>query len=123
MKRFLDPHRRRMPWTASKECVPDVVPYKRKIWCWVAYKEWIWIALTVHRRWICWRHSGRPWPHVSTIRPPERTFFMWPLGWNQMDSGNGFTARSGRRGRTTSMSSFPPLILIAMKIREPRTVT
>ncbi|PWV01209.1 hypothetical protein C3747_200g54 [Trypanosoma cruzi] len=82
----------------------------RKIWCWVAYKEWIWIALTVHRRWICWRHSGRPWPHVSTIRPPERTFFMWPLGWNQMDSGNGFTARSGRRGRTTGMSPFPPLI-------------
>ncbi|RNC35911.1 hypothetical protein TcCL_Unassigned01152 [Trypanosoma cruzi] len=30
MKRFLDPHRRRMPWTASKECVPDVVPYNKE---------------------------------------------------------------------------------------------
>ncbi|PWV08161.1 hypothetical protein C3747_93g143 [Trypanosoma cruzi] len=91
----------------------------RKRWCWMAYNEWTWIALTVRRGWIRWKHCGRPWPNASTIHSAERTFSNWPFGRNQMAAGNGFTASSGRRGREKRTPPAPPFIFVATAVTQP----
>ncbi|RNC55312.1 hypothetical protein TcCL_ESM07227 [Trypanosoma cruzi] len=72
-----DPHRRRMPWTAEKECVPGVVhSSKEKMVLDGAQRVGVECVDRVHRRCIRWRHCGRPSPHASTIHAEERTFLI-----------------------------------------------
>ncbi|ESS61502.1 hypothetical protein TCDM_10907 [Trypanosoma cruzi Dm28c] len=114
-----DPHRRRMPWTAEKECVPGVVRSSKEK-----------MVLDGARRVDvdCVDCASQVYPlealraAVATCEyntSTGRTFLKRSLRQNPMCSGNGFTARSGRRGRTTSMSPAPPFISFATAVAQP----
>ncbi|RNC39272.1 hypothetical protein TcCL_NonESM11401 [Trypanosoma cruzi] len=51
-----------------------------------------------------------------------KKIFNWLLRRNQMYSGNGFTARSGRRRRTTRMPLAPPFIPVATAVTRPAPI-
>ncbi|PWU89183.1 hypothetical protein C4B63_62g1 [Trypanosoma cruzi] len=96
-----DPHRRRMPWTAEKECVPGVVHSSKE-------KMVLDGAQRVDVDYV--DRASRVYPlealrvavasyEYNTFR--GRTFLKRSLRRNPMCSGNGFTARIGRRGCTT----------------------
>ncbi|KAF8281788.1 hypothetical protein TcYC6_0008230 [Trypanosoma cruzi] len=113
-----DPHRRRMPWTAEKECVPGVVhSSKEKMVLDGAQRVGVECVDRVHRRCIRWRHCGRPSPNASTIHLEERTFLIvlsggiqctwamlyreeWPEGTH--DENATRTAIHFRRCKTTT---------------------
>ncbi|EAN93304.1 hypothetical protein C3747_160g90 [Trypanosoma cruzi] len=116
-----DPHRRRMPWTAAKECVPGVVRSSKEK-----------MALDGARRVDveCVDRASQVYP-LEALRAAVATceyntsrgknIFNWSLRRNQMYSGNRFTARSGRRGRTTRTPLAPPFISVAARPqRSPR---
>ncbi|EAN96784.1 hypothetical protein C3747_36g344 [Trypanosoma cruzi] len=112
-----DSHRRRMPWTAEKECVPGVVHGSKGK-----------MVLDGARRVDveCVDRASQVYPlealRAAVATCEHNTFrgkniFNWSLRRNQMCSGNGFTARSGRRGRTTRTPLAPSFISVAAKTR------
>ncbi|EAN89551.1 hypothetical protein C3747_12g285 [Trypanosoma cruzi] len=116
-----DSHRRRMPWTAEKECVTGVVRSSKEK-----------MVLDGARRVDvdCVDHASQVYP-LEALRAAVATceyntfrgknIFNWSLRWNPMYSGNGFTGRSGRRGRTTRTPPAPPFISAAARPqRSPR---
>ncbi|PWU90116.1 hypothetical protein C4B63_53g211 [Trypanosoma cruzi] len=119
-----DPHRRRMPWMAAKECVPGVVH---------SSKEKMVLDGAQRVDVDCVDCASQVYP-LEALRAAVasyeyntstgRTFLKRSLRWNPMYSGNGFTARSCRRGRTTSMSPAPSFISFATRPqRSPRQYT
>ncbi|PWV03205.1 hypothetical protein C4B63_1g1187 [Trypanosoma cruzi] len=121
MERSSDPHRRRMPWMAAKECVPGVVHSSKEK-----------MVLDGARRVDvdCVDRASQVYPLEAlraTVAACEyntsrgRTFLKRSLRRNPMCSGNGFAARSGRRGRTTRTPPAPPFISVAARPqRSPR---
>ncbi|PWV21217.1 hypothetical protein C3747_3g778 [Trypanosoma cruzi] len=124
MERSLDSHRRRMSWTAEKECVPGVVHSSKEK-----------MVLDGARRVDvdCVDRASQVYPlealraavnkcEYNTFR--GKNIFNWLLRRNPMYTGNGFTARSGRRGRTTRTPPAPPFISVAVRPqRSPRQHT
>ncbi|EAN88762.1 hypothetical protein, conserved [Trypanosoma cruzi] len=116
-----DSHRRRMPWTAEKECVPGVVHGSKG-------KMVLDGAQRVDVE--CVDRASQVYP-LEALRAAVATceyntfggknIFNWSLRRNQMCSGNEFTARSGRRGRTTRTPLAPSFIsVVARPQRSPR---
>ncbi|KAF5220093.1 hypothetical protein ECC02_006887 [Trypanosoma cruzi] len=117
-----DPHRRRMPWTAEKECVPGVVHGSKEK-----------MVLDVARRVgvECVDRASQVYP-LEALRAAVATceyntfrgknIFDWSIRWNPMYSGNGFTARSGRRGRTTRTPLAPSFISVATVVTQPAPI-
>ncbi|PWV14419.1 hypothetical protein C3747_36g295 [Trypanosoma cruzi] len=116
-----DSHRRRMPWTAAKECVPGVVHSSKEK-----------MVLDGARRVDveCVDRASQVYPlealraFVATCEYNTfggKNILNWSRSWNPMYSGNEFTARSGRRGRTTRTPPAPPFISVAARPqRSPR---
>ncbi|RNF02713.1 hypothetical protein TcG_11979 [Trypanosoma cruzi] len=117
-----DPHRRRMPWTAEKECVPGVVH---------SSKEKMVLDGAQRVDVNCVDRASQVYP-LEALRAAVasyeyntstgRTFLKRSLRRNPMCSGNGFTARSGRRGRTTRTPPAPPLISFATAATQPALI-
>ncbi|PBJ68767.1 hypothetical protein BCY84_20905 [Trypanosoma cruzi cruzi] len=122
MGRSSDPHRRRMPWMAAKECVPGVVHSSKET-----------MVLDGARRVDvdCVDRASQVYPlealraavasyEYNTFR--GKNIFNWSLRQNPMCSGNGFTTRSGRRGRTTRTPPAPPFISFATAVAQPAPI-
>ncbi|RNC44280.1 hypothetical protein TcCL_NonESM05959, partial [Trypanosoma cruzi] len=106
-----DPHRRRMPWTAAKECVPGVVRSSKEK-----------MVLDGARRVDvdCVDRASQVYP-LETLRAAVATceyntfggknIFNWSLRWNPMCSGNalrqGVAGGDARRGRHSHRHLFP----------------
>ncbi|PWV03337.1 hypothetical protein C4B63_1g512 [Trypanosoma cruzi] len=117
-----DPHRRRMPWTAAKECVPGVVHSSKEK-----------MVLDGARRVDvdCVDRASQVYP-LEALRAAVasyeyntstgRTFLKRSLRQNPMCSGNGFTARIGGRGRTTRTPPAPPFISFATAATQPAPI-
>ncbi|PWU94216.1 hypothetical protein C4B63_27g299 [Trypanosoma cruzi] len=117
-----DPHRRRMPWMAAKECVPGVVHSSKET-----------MVLDGARRVDvdCVDCASQVYP-LEALRATVATceyntscgknIFNCSLRWNPMYSGNGFTTRSGRRGRTTRTPPAPPFISFATAVTQPAPI-
>ncbi|PWV03357.1 hypothetical protein C4B63_1g553 [Trypanosoma cruzi] len=122
MGRSLDPHRRRMPWTAEKECVPGVVH---------SSKETMVLDGAQRVDVDCVDRASQVYP-LEALRAAVaaceyntstgRTFLKRSLRRNPMYSGNGFTARSGLRGRTTRTPPAPPFISFATAVAQPAPI-
>ncbi|KAF8306642.1 hypothetical protein TcBrA4_0022370 [Trypanosoma cruzi] len=119
MGRSSDPHRRRMPWMAEKECVPGVVH---------SSKEKMVLDGAQRVDVDCVDRASQVYPLEAlrvTVAACEyntstgRTFLKRSLRRNPMYSGNGFTTRSGRRGRTTRTPPAPPFISFATAVAQP----
>ncbi|EAN96499.1 hypothetical protein C3747_30g371 [Trypanosoma cruzi] len=118
-----DFHRRRMPWTAEKECVPGVVRNSKEK-----------MVLDGARRVDveCVDRASQVYPlealratvasyEYNTFR--QKNILNWSLRRNPMYSGNGFTARIGRRGRTTRTPLASPFISVATAATQPHETT
>ncbi|KAF5219117.1 hypothetical protein ECC02_007893 [Trypanosoma cruzi] len=116
-----DPHRRRMPWTAEKECVPGVVHSSKEK-----------MVLDGARRVDveCVNRASQTyslealWAAVATCEYNTfrgKNIFNCSPRRNPMYSGNGFNARSGRKGRTTRTPLASSFISVAARPqRSPR---
>ncbi|RNF00839.1 hypothetical protein TcG_12009 [Trypanosoma cruzi] len=121
MERSLDPRRRRMPWTAAKECVPGVV---------LSTKETMVLDGAQRVDVDCVDRASQVYP-LEALRATVTTceyntscgknIFNCSLRWNPMCSGNGFAARSGR-GRTKRMPPAPPFISVATAVTQPAPI-
>ncbi|KAF8306627.1 hypothetical protein TcBrA4_0022330 [Trypanosoma cruzi] len=122
MGRSSDPHRRRMPWMAEKECVPGVVH---------SSKEKMVLDGAQRVDVDCVDRASQVYPlealraavasyEYNTFR--GKNIFNWSLRRNPMYSGNGFTTRSGRRGRTTRTPPAPPFISFATAVTQPAPI-
>ncbi|RNF05067.1 hypothetical protein TcG_11024 [Trypanosoma cruzi] len=117
-----DPHRRRMPWTAEKECVPGVFHSSKE-------KMVLDGARRVDVNYV--DRASQVYPlgalraAVATYEyntSTGRTFLKRSLRRNPMCSGNGFTARIGRRGCTTRTPLAPPFISFATAATQPAPI-
>ncbi|RNC40634.1 hypothetical protein TcCL_NonESM09861 [Trypanosoma cruzi] len=106
-----DPHRRRMPWTAAKECVPGVVR---------SSKEKMVLDGAQRVDVECVDRASQVYP-LEALRAAVATceynifrgknIFNWSLRWNPMCSGNalrqGVAGGDARRGRHSHRHLFP----------------